>query len=374
MHFFLVTPPTQGTLDVADNGSFTYTPNADAFEADQFTFLAKDGELTSNIGTVTILINEVSNELAFELGELLVTSDWKHVNFSTEYTSPAVIAKSTTMNTSEAGAVSIRNMTSKGFDIRIREWNNADGIDPEEIVSFMVMERGHHKIADNVYAAAECTSLTGLNTYQSIHFTNSFSSQPVILSSLVTENETDVATLRMKDITNQGFAITMQEQELNNGIHAEETMCYIAMEKWTGIVDGLMVEVGATEKILTDKTSTVSFKQQFPTIPFILADMQSTNGLDTAIIGMNGLSVTTAGLTILEEQSADSEMVHTAEIGGYIAVTPYNPEEDSDHDSLTNEEERIIHTHPGLWDTDQDGINDGNEYDHWADSRNDSGC
>ena len=43
-------------------------------------------------------------------------------------------------------------------------------------------------------------------------------------------------------------------------------------------------------------------------------------------------------------------------------------EEDSDNDGLTNEEELAIHTHPGLWDTDQDAINDGNEYNYWLTS------
>ena len=269
------------------------------------------------------------------------------------------------MNDPETGAVAIRNLTSKGFDIRIREWDYLDGIHPEEIVSYIAMERGHHQLADNVDVVSECTSLSGLNTFQPINFTNSFSSQPVVLSSIVTENESNAAILRMKNITPQGFSITMQEQENNDGSHAEETVCYIAMEKWSGVVDGLMVEAGTTEKILTDKASTISFKQQFPTIPFVLADMQSANGMDTAIVGMSDLSVTDTGMTILEEQSANSEMSHIAEIGGYFAITPFNPEEDSDNDGLTNGEELAIHTHPGLADTDHDTINDGDEYRYW---------
>ena len=365
LQFYVAAAPQEGILDVADNGSFTYTPKDDAAGTDQFTFLVTDGELTSNIGTATILINTVQPELAFELGEVMASSTWKAVAFSNTYTSPSIIAKANTMNNPAAGAVSIRNLTSRGCDIRIRELGNAIGGDRQEIVSFMVMERGHHQIADQVFADAECTDLSGLNTFQSINFINSFASQPIVLSSIVTANETNAAILRMKGLTHQGLSITMQEQENNDGYHVPETVCYIAMEKWSGVVDGLMIEVGSTEEILTEKQSTISFKQQFPTVPFVLADMQSTNGTDTAIVGMKDLSIINTGMTILEEQSLDSEMNHTAEIGGYIAVTPYNPEEDSDQDGLTNEEERTIHTHPGLWDTDQDAISDGNEYDHW---------
>ncbi len=365
VHFSIATAPEKGNLLLDDNGSFTYTPDTDALGADLFTFVATDGTAASDQGTINILINAATNDLAFELGELVVTSNWQHVDLSNQYLAPSIIAKSNTMNDPEAGIVSIRNLTSSGFDIRIREWDNVDGFHPEETVSFMAMERGHHQIAQNVYAVADCISISGINTFQPINFTNSFSSQPVVLSSIVTENESNAAILRMSNITPQGYSITMQEQENNDGSHGQERVCYIAMEKWSGVVDGLMIETGSTEKILTDKTSTVSFKQQFPTTPFVLADMQSANDIDTAILGMSNLSVTNTGMTILEEQSADNETSHVAEIGGYFAITPYNPDEDSDNDGLTNEAERIIHTHPGLWDTDQDAINDGNEYRHW---------
>ena len=325
LHFAIATAPAKALFFLPTMVPLPIPPTPMLPEQTLFTFLATDGTVTSNMATVKILINQPTDQLAFESGELLVTSAWQHVDFSTEYTSPSVIAKSTTMNDPEAGLVSIRNLTSQGFDIRIREWDNADGVHPEEIVSFMVMERGHHQIADNVYAVAECTSLSGLNTFQPIHFANSFSSQPVVVSSIVTEHESNAATLRMKDSNSPGIFHHHAGTGKQRWSHVEETVCYIAMEKWSGVVDGLMVEAGTTEKILTNKASTVSFKQQFPTIPFVLADMQSANGMDTAIVGMSDLSVTSTGMTILEEQSADSEVSHTAEIGGYFAITPYNP-------------------------------------------------
>ncbi|WP_136807923.1 fibronectin type III domain-containing protein [Desulfosediminicola flagellatus] len=328
--FATVTAPEKGTLLLAGNGSFTYTPYNNTSGPDHFTFLATDGNIASNQGTVNILINEAANnDLAFELGELLVTSDWQHVDFDAKYMSPSVIAKSTTTNDPESGVVSIRNLTSTGFDIRIREWDYLDGLHPAEMVSYIVMERGHHQLADNVYAVAECTALSGLNTFKTIKFANSLSSQPVVLSSIVSENDTNTATLRMKGITPQGFSVTMQEQEKNDGKHATETVCYIAMEKWSGEVDGLMIEAGTTEKILTDKASTISFEQQFSAMPFVLADMQSANGMDTAIVSMSDISVTDTRMTIVEEQSANNEVYHIAEIGGYFAIAPVKPEEDS---------------------------------------------
>jgi len=55
----LDTGPSNGTLTLNANGSFTYTPNADYNGPDSFTYHANDGELDSNIATVTITVNPI---------------------------------------------------------------------------------------------------------------------------------------------------------------------------------------------------------------------------------------------------------------------------------------------------------------------------
>jgi hypothetical protein len=51
-----VTNPTNGTLSLNTDGSFTYTPNPGFTGADSFTYRASDGFATSNIATVTITV------------------------------------------------------------------------------------------------------------------------------------------------------------------------------------------------------------------------------------------------------------------------------------------------------------------------------
>ncbi|HEY3216270.1 MAG TPA: Ig-like domain-containing protein, partial [Candidatus Eisenbacteria bacterium] len=50
----MVTQPSHGTLSLASNGSFTYTPAAGYFGPDGFTYRANDGLASSNTATVTI--------------------------------------------------------------------------------------------------------------------------------------------------------------------------------------------------------------------------------------------------------------------------------------------------------------------------------
>jgi VCBS repeat-containing protein len=54
----LVSGPAHGTLTLNANGSFTYTPAAGYTGGDSFTYKANDGQLDSNVATVTLTVND----------------------------------------------------------------------------------------------------------------------------------------------------------------------------------------------------------------------------------------------------------------------------------------------------------------------------
>src|SRR5207302_1820459 len=57
----IASQPTKGTVNLAADGSFTYTPNANANGADTFTYKASDGTNQSAATTVTINIAAVND-------------------------------------------------------------------------------------------------------------------------------------------------------------------------------------------------------------------------------------------------------------------------------------------------------------------------
>jgi VCBS repeat-containing protein len=57
----LMAGPTNGTLALNADGSFTYIPNADFFGTDSFTYVASDGASEGNVATVTISIDPVND-------------------------------------------------------------------------------------------------------------------------------------------------------------------------------------------------------------------------------------------------------------------------------------------------------------------------
>jgi VCBS repeat-containing protein len=98
----LVTGPTHGTLTLNANGSFVYTPNANYFGTDSFTYRANDGTSNSNNATVTITINSVNDPP-------VATNDSYNAQQNTPLTvaAPGVLANDTDVEGSPLTAVQV---------------------------------------------------------------------------------------------------------------------------------------------------------------------------------------------------------------------------------------------------------------------------
>ncbi|PYR63826.1 MAG: hypothetical protein DMF88_24480, partial [Acidobacteria bacterium] len=57
----IVSPAANGTVTLAADGSFSYTPNANFNGSDSFAYRASDGDASSNTATVTITVNPVND-------------------------------------------------------------------------------------------------------------------------------------------------------------------------------------------------------------------------------------------------------------------------------------------------------------------------
>jgi hypothetical protein len=57
--YAVVTPPALGSVTVANDGSFVYTPDPELTGSDSFTYSASDGEAPAVVGTVNIVIESL---------------------------------------------------------------------------------------------------------------------------------------------------------------------------------------------------------------------------------------------------------------------------------------------------------------------------
>ena len=82
-----------------------------------------------------------------------------------------------------------------------------------------------------------------------------------------------------------------------------------------------MYEIGRTAKSVTNNLHLIEFEPSFKSTPIFMAEMQTAEGPDTAVLRWQNLDNHSVKVWIDEEQSMDSETGHIAEAIGYIAFT-----------------------------------------------------
>jgi hypothetical protein len=255
-----------------------------------------------------------------ETGEVIVDHNWKRVNFSIPFINPTVVAKPLSHNDPDPAVIRIRNVDEKGFDVRIQEWDYLDGRHATETVSYLAVEKGTYTLAQGTQI--EAGEFDTSNTiFKLVTFKQTFSKVPVVLVAITSVNGSDAVIGRLRNITTQGFEFQMQEQELNEQTHAGETISYIAWEPSSGNLDKFSFEVNRTEDSITDQWKTVSFNQPFECGPVFIADMQTTDGEDTANLRWQNKTLNGVEVRVDEEKSRDDETSHTTEVVGYMVFS-----------------------------------------------------
>jgi len=143
---------------------------------------------------------------------------------------------------------------------------------------------------------------------------------PVILTQILTENETDAVTGRIRKIGTSSFDYLLQEQETTRTAHIGETVGYIALEPGIGEIGNMLYEAGSTANSVTQNWTDLTFQTEFPALPHFIADMQTTDGGDSAAVRSQNMSQTATQIKIEEEQSKDAEVDHTTEVVGYLLI------------------------------------------------------
>ncbi len=105
--FALAAAPTHGNVVVNANGTFTYTPHANYFGGDSFTFTANDGALTSVAAMVGLTINAV-NDAPVANGESYETGR----NVPLAIAAPGVLANDTDI---ESASLAVGSYTQPAF-------------------------------------------------------------------------------------------------------------------------------------------------------------------------------------------------------------------------------------------------------------------
>lgn len=274
-----------------------------------------------NSGTDPAVANTSAASLRIETGQVRIDHQWTHVALAKTFTKPVVIAGPLSHNGSDPGTVRIRNVTVTGFDIRVQEWDYLDDAHVEESVGFMVLEQGTYKLSDGTLLEADFFRTNAVSSFQNIGFQQTYARTPVVMTAVTTFDGADAVTGRVQNVTLKGFDYCMQEQELNTEGHVVETIAYVAWEPSAGTLDGHTFLVGKTSNVVSSRYAAITFSPAFSATPVFIADMQTTNGSNTATIRHKNPTASGVNVVIDEEQSLDLEISHIEEVVGYIGLS-----------------------------------------------------
>ncbi|MEM7793721.1 MAG: glycoside hydrolase family 9 protein [Cyanobacteria bacterium P01_C01_bin.118] len=264
----------------------------------------------------------ISDRAIGEYGTLQLNHKWQTVILENDYINPVVVVSDPTFNGSDPVTIRLQKVTGENFQLRLQEPNYKDGNHTNESVSYVVLEAGDWKLVDGTRISAGTHESGRLSSkgFDTVGLT-AFEKTPTILSQVQTVNGGDWVTTRLNGQSDKSFQLAMQEEEsLNGGGHAQETIGWLAMERGVASDGDTLLQGGITNRSVDHKRSVVSFEQAFERAPSVIAKLSSFYGGDTASLRLDTIGTTSFGARVHEDQSRDKELGHTDESVSFLAL------------------------------------------------------
>ena len=360
----LITGPTDGTLELNGVGSFKYTPNADFYGADTFTYVANDGTTNSSEATVTVTVNSV-NDLpiatadavtlnsieATDINVLVNDSDPEGETlaisaFDTASAAGATITLNTdgTLNYDPTTSTTIvgGTVTSDSFTYTITDGNTGVAVTSTVTVTFDVdtgithiVFNGDSISVDGSYAAVDGSTVT-LSSARTYILSGTLNDGQVIVN---TDDEEDVVIIL------NGVNITCSDSAPIYVVNASDTVITLADNTENYVTDGAtyVYEAGVTEPnaaiysnddliIEGNGSLTVSANYNNGISSSDDLDINSGNitvtavnhgikGKDSVVILDGTITVTAGGDGIQSDNDEDTEKGYVTIQGGTLNIT-----------------------------------------------------
>ena len=265
----LVTNPAHGTVTLSADGSFVYTPNADFSGLDSFTYRANDGFADSEVATVTLTVDAVSDAPIAAADSYSVDEDTPLT-----VTAPGVLHNDTDVDSSALTAVLVTNPAHGTVTL------NADG-------SFVYTPAANFHGADSFTYVANDGALDSAATVVTLTV-NAVNDAPVAVNDSYATNEDATLTVAAPGVLNNDTDVdssTLTAVLVTNPAHGTVTLNadgsfvytptvnFHGADSFTyqandGLLNGLAVTVaisviptkGSTKFIVVDNTARDAFK------------------------------------------------------------------------------------------------------------------
>ena len=270
-------------------------------------------------GTIRPEVRKFENQ-TIEIGKAFAGRQWQRINFLQLFIEPVVVAKPSGMTNFGQSLIQIRNVEKCGFDIKIQKLNNSEKVQENELVNYMVIEKGSYVLPGGIKMEAG-TFETGKNNFIFNSFAGAFNEPPVVIASITSLNELNSMVGNIRNISADGFEYSLQNRERNRLKSIPENVSFIALEQFSGSLNQTRVQVGTTGKQVNNNLHYLSYTESFQDTPLFFAEMQTANNLDPVILHWQNKDRYGVELHSTTQQSNHKELNLENENVGYIIIS-----------------------------------------------------
>ncbi len=258
----------------------------------------------------------VTERVVMEFGSVSANHSAVTVNLDHDFDNPVIFM---TMTSTNGGAVAVPRITDvqgDRFTFYAQEADYLDGYHATEMFSYIVVEKGAWELSDGTRLEVGTADIGQLSRsgFVEISFATDFDNSPAVFSQIQTNHDPDFVGTRQKSTSNNGFMVSLQEEDLgNSGSHDVESVGWFAIETGAGSDDGFEFYADQLGDAFTHDFSDVLFKHDFDEIPQLLAQISSYDGSDASFARAQSFTADGVKLKVQEDQSKDTETDHTTE-------------------------------------------------------------
>ena len=261
-----------------------------------------------------------------EVGQVSVDHQAADIFLSRSFANPVVIVNRQNPLGIDRAVLRVSNVQSEQFTVQFVETSTGDGLHALETVSYMVIEAGRWSTPEGtiIEAGTVNTAATvngdvdpGDPNWTPVTFLTPFAGYPTILTQIQTANDATPSnafvTTRQTNRKRAGFEVSMEHAQSVTGMHASESIGFLAIASTWGTWDGYHFGARYSGPRVTSAGRSVSYGGWFQTRPQVWTSMGSYLDADNAVMGNSRPRLRGIGVHSDEDSTADGEVIHAAE-------------------------------------------------------------
>lgn len=165
---------------------------------------------------------------------------------------------------------------------------------------------------------AEIGTTAATGSWNTTNFSISFNQTPIVVGSLMTQNDPAEAALRLDNVSTLGFQAIAEESVTLDGVHSAEKIGYAAFEpgRWYVGANLIIANTSAFDNPTGSTYNVISFLETYSSAPQFLHQVQTYAESDPVNTRCQGVGASTVSCKLEE---TDSDTAHAEETIGWVA-------------------------------------------------------